>query len=190
MAIPLLYGARRDRRRSVDSGMRWPPRCRTLGMLSGALLLIAEEGIDAGNTGGRPKCMSGRQLARTGSNGVSGASWDMQQAAKSIRVRNAGVCAAFEAAAARQLAVCCSTSTRSSCAWKAHDATWSPTWRRGRGETPCVPHPPLRGMRKASEEKTGAPWGRTEHGAMTRVWSSVRACPAKLVKRSRGLFDN
>ena len=98
LAIPLLYGARRNRLCGVDSGMRWPPRCRTLGMLSGAFLLIAEEGTDAGNTGGRSKCVSGRQFARTGSNGGSGASWDMQQAAKSIRVRNAGVCAASEAA--------------------------------------------------------------------------------------------
>ncbi len=38
-----------------------------------------------------------------------------------------------------------------SCAWKAHDATWSPTWRRGRGETPCVPHAPSGEMRKAIE---------------------------------------
>ena len=60
-------------------------------MLSGAFLLTEEEGTDAGNTGGRPKCMSGRQLARTGRLGGSDASWDMEQAAKSIRVRNAGV---------------------------------------------------------------------------------------------------
>jgi hypothetical protein len=47
--------------------------------------------IDAGASGGRSKCMSGRQSART--RHVSAKATipgDMQQAAKSIRVRNAG----------------------------------------------------------------------------------------------------
>src|ERR1700752_1127699 len=47
-------------------------------------------GTDAGATGGRSKCMSGRQLARTGRVGASDNPWDMEQTAKSIRVRNAG----------------------------------------------------------------------------------------------------
>ena len=128
--IPLLYGARCGRLRGVDSGLRWPPRCRTLGMPSGAFLLTEEEGTDAGNTGGRPKCMSGRQLARTGRLGGSDASWDMEQAAKSIRVRNAGV----------ELRPRLPSSP---CASRTRLPRGSPTWRRGRGETPCVPHAPL-----------------------------------------------
>src|SRR4030095_7917420 len=47
-------------------------------------------GTDAGATGGRSKCMSGRQLARTGRVGASDNPRDMEQTAKSIRVRNAG----------------------------------------------------------------------------------------------------
>src|ERR1700752_517004 len=47
-------------------------------------------GTDAGATGGRSKCISGRQLARTGRVGASDNPWDMEQTAKSIRVRNAG----------------------------------------------------------------------------------------------------
>src|SRR6201988_4481840 len=47
-------------------------------------------GTDAGATGGRSKCMSGRQLARTGRVGASDNPWDRDQTAKSIRGRNAG----------------------------------------------------------------------------------------------------
>ena len=39
---------------------------------------------------GRLECMSGRQFARTGGGGGSSKPWDIQQADKSIRVRNAG----------------------------------------------------------------------------------------------------
>ena len=45
---------------------------------------------DPGVTGGRLECMSGRQLARTGGGGTNSKPWDIQQADKSIRVRNAG----------------------------------------------------------------------------------------------------
>ena len=47
-------------------------------------------GTDDGKTGGRSKCMSGRQLARTGRLGGSDAPRDMEQTEKPIRVRNAG----------------------------------------------------------------------------------------------------
>src|SRR5688500_14497940 len=47
---------------------------------------------NAGATGGRSKCMSGRQSVRTRHVSTKGAiPGDMQQTAKSIRVRNAGV---------------------------------------------------------------------------------------------------
>ena len=55
-----------------------------------------------------------------------------------------------------------------SCAWKAHDATWSPTWRRGRGETPCRSARPFGGSRNKT---TGEPRAGDGRGAMTRVWS-------------------
>ena len=47
--------------------------------------------IDAGASGGRSKCMSGRQSVRTRHVSTKAAiPGDMQQAEKSIRVRNAG----------------------------------------------------------------------------------------------------
>ena len=55
------------------------------------VILRKRPGTDAGASGGRSKCMSGRQLARTGRVGASDNPRDMEQAAKSIRVRNAGV---------------------------------------------------------------------------------------------------
>ena len=48
------------------------------------------EGADHGRGSGRLECMSGRQHARTGSGGAISQPWDIQQADKSIRVRNAG----------------------------------------------------------------------------------------------------
>ena len=47
-------------------------------------------GQDHGKGSGRLECMSGRQLARTGGGGRNSKPWDIQQADKSIRVRNAG----------------------------------------------------------------------------------------------------
>jgi hypothetical protein len=58
-----------------DAGLRTP---------TGITILESGWGTHAGNTGGRSKCMSGRQLARTGRVGGSGKPWDMQQAVKSI----------------------------------------------------------------------------------------------------------
>ena len=71
------------------AGCGWPPRCRALDA-DDLEIRSTRTGADAGNTGGRSKYMSGRQLARTGRVGASDNPWDMEQAAKSIRVRNAG----------------------------------------------------------------------------------------------------
>src|SRR5215217_5304311 len=84
--VPYQYGARSDRLRSVerdaevrnDAGPRTP-----------CGFPEADE-ADAGVTSGRLECMSGRQHARTGSGGAISQPWDIQQADKSIRVRNAG----------------------------------------------------------------------------------------------------
>jgi hypothetical protein len=56
----------------------------------GRFFLSRAAGADDGVTGGRLECMSGRQLARTGGGGRNSKPWDIQQADKSIRVRNAG----------------------------------------------------------------------------------------------------
>ncbi len=56
----------------------------------GDLLSSVADGADHGRGSGRLECMSGRQYARTGSGGASSKPWDIQQADKSIRVRNAG----------------------------------------------------------------------------------------------------
>ena len=53
-------------------------------------LILKTDGADPGVTSGRLECMSGRQHARTGGGGASSKPWDIQQADKSIRVRNAG----------------------------------------------------------------------------------------------------
>jgi hypothetical protein len=58
-----------------DAGLRTP---------TGITILESGWSTHAGNTGGRPKCRSGRQFARTGSVGSSDKPWDMQQAVKSI----------------------------------------------------------------------------------------------------------
>ena len=83
-----------------------------------------KKAIDAGAPGGRSKCMSGRQSART--RHVSAKATipgDMQQAAKSIRVRNAGV----KLRSRLFVTTCAARRT-------GHVLV---TWRRGRGETPC-----------------------------------------------------
>ena len=56
----------------------------------GDLLFSKVDGADHGRGSGRHECMSGRQHARTGSGGAISQPWDIQQADKSIRVRNAG----------------------------------------------------------------------------------------------------
>ena len=58
-----------------DAGLRTP---------TGITILESGWSTHAGNTGGRPKCRSGRQFARTGSVGSSDKPWGMQQAVKSI----------------------------------------------------------------------------------------------------------
>ena len=58
-----------------DAGLQTP---------TGITILESGWGTHAGNTGGRPKCMSGRQFARTGGVGSSDKPWGRQQAAKSI----------------------------------------------------------------------------------------------------------
>ena len=58
-----------------DAGLQAP---------TGITILESAWSTHAGNTGGRPKCRSGRQFARTGSVGSSDKPWGMQQAAQSI----------------------------------------------------------------------------------------------------------
>ena len=130
LAIPLLYGARCNRLCDVDSGVRWPPRCRTLTLLSGSL--IPGRIRDRRRQNGRTVQVHVRATART--NGTASALRRVLGHAASRKVhcvRNAGVCAASEA--------CCFP-----CA-SAHGATCSPTWRRGRGETPCRSARPFKG---------------------------------------------
>ena len=79
--VPCRYGARSGGRRSVERDVEVRRRCRT----------------DHGSASGRHECMSGRQSARTGGGGTSSKPWDIQQADKSIRVRNAGEKTASEA---------------------------------------------------------------------------------------------
>ena len=66
------------------NGMRWSATMPGSGRLRGLRILESGWSTHAGNTGGRPKCRSGRQFARTGSVGSSDKPWGMQQAVKSI----------------------------------------------------------------------------------------------------------
>src|ERR1043165_6102567 len=59
-----------------DAGLQTP---------TGITILESGWSTHAGNTGGRPKRMSGRQFARTGSVGSSDKPWGMQQAANPSR---------------------------------------------------------------------------------------------------------
>src|SRR5215470_2016176 len=140
------------------AGCGWPPRCRALDA-DDLEIRSTRTGADAGNTGGRSKCMSGRQLARTGRVGASDNPRDMEQAAKSIRVRNAGV----ELLPRLFVFAVCFAHTEAMCSHIvfAHGAA-------GAVKRPVVPHA-LSGQGR--QEETGKPCGRSEHGVMTCVYA-------------------
>ena len=99
--------------------------------------------------------------------GASGASWEMQQAAKSIRVRNAGVFlllwrAAFTIAK-KKVAPAVAPERAAACPVP-HGAgrhvlrlRFDSTWRRGRGETPGVPHVPFGGNGQEEDRQALGP---------------------------------
>ena len=130
--------------------------------------------INAGASGGRSKCMSGRQSART--RHVSAKATipgDMQQAAKSIRVRNAGEdClprpVRLTPDHARMLDLK-HAGARVSFAKAAYGCSHANAGAAGAALRPVVPHAPCG---EEGTGMTGVPWGRSEHGAMTCVWSS------------------
>ena len=103
--------------------------------LSGSLILEAEKGQTPATRADGPSACPGDSSHERESVGGSDASWDMQQTAKSIRVRNAGVALRPRLV----FAVCFGT--------RGH--VFHRTWRRGRGETPC---------------RSARPFGGKEHG--------------------------
>ena len=138
-----------------------------------------------------PSACPGDSSHERGRVGASDNPWDMQQAAKSIRVRNAGEDLLPRPGSAQRSSALGWTTARvpskAACGLPAS----KPCGRRGRGETPCRSARPY-GER--DEEKTGEPCAakggrscrgrvfflarreagarcRTTHGAMTRVCS-------------------
>jgi hypothetical protein len=104
--------------------------------------------IDADATGGRSKCMPVRQLARFGRRRRKRTSRSvMQQAEKSIRVRNAG-----DDLRPRLFVLPCA---------KAHGGHVFAHGAAGAVKRPVVPHAPS-GERR--NKTTGEPWSRTTAG--------------------------
>ena len=131
--------------------MRWPLRCRAWKLADYGLKPGSAVGqaIDADATGGRSKCMPARQLARSGRRvGASDNSRSvMQQAAKSIRVRNAG-----DDLRPRLLSLPCA---------KAHGGHVFAHGAAGAVKRPVVPHAPFG---EKGTEKTGKPWAGRDTG--------------------------
>ena len=156
------------------SGLRWPLRCRPPGLPDGSQ---GSSCCFGGNDRqhGRTAQVHVRAIARTnGKAGQNSASRDMQQAAMPIRVRNAGEVPASGAGCLREAKIerwprRCFRAAAALC-FK-HRAPGVPmacryTWRRGRGETPGVPHAPFGGK---GTEKTGFPCAGSIQGAILHV---------------------
>jgi hypothetical protein len=140
IGIPLRRGARHDRssRCGAGCGGRYDAGPEPHGLRMERPGAVEIKAINAGATGGRSKCMSGRQSART--RHVSAKATipgDMQQAAKSIRVRNAGV------EPLPRLVTCRVP--------KAHGSHVLAHGAAGAVKRPVVPHAPSGRLRKAFE---------------------------------------
>ena len=118
-------------------------------------------GIDTGVTGGRPKTCPGDSSHERGDASTSGQPWDMLQAAKSIRVRSAGVKTTVHRC--DSLLVCVLFSAHQAAG--SHNAHAFRTPFRGRPEATI-----WRGdfEEKARETKVASP-GADKPGAMMRV---------------------
>ena len=156
--VPYRYGARRRSSSRRGTGRGGPQRCRAQDVTRTKVGPSVAAGADPGVTGGRLECMSGRQLARTGGGGRNSKPWDIQQADKSIRVRNAGE---------RLLPRPRFSATTSlvglnhrSCAVNFQTACGMLAWLaggRGSGLLPSVPHAPFGEARNWNETASPAP---------------------------------
>ena len=133
-----------------DAGLRTP---------TGITILESGWSTHAGNTGGRPKCRSGRQFARTGSVGSSDKPWGMQQAVKSIACGTQANTASVVGSAWKQVGpgpVCRPRSgvREPVCRLrKGIRALACKCGRRGRGYSPSRSAQPLGGKRKAKRRR-------------------------------------
>jgi hypothetical protein len=123
------------------------------------------DGADHGEGSGRLECMSGRQLARTGGGGRNSKPWDIQQADKSIRVRNAG-----ERLLPRPRFSATTSLVGLShrpCVVNFQTMCGMPVWLaggRGSGPLPSVPHAPFV---EKEQNQDGEPRAEMRTGAMT-----------------------
>ena len=156
--------------------MRWPPRCRTSERFRIAILKARG---DRRRQHGRTAQVHVRATVRTNGN----ASAEATPPGTCSKPQSPSACgtqaqyllprrAAFEAKEGGPAV--CSHEQRLPCA--PAQAPGVPvacrhTWRRGRGETPGVPHAPTGEMRKA-RGRPACPRAGQRTGAMTRVWSS------------------
>ena len=150
MAATMPDLGRSEDRRSLESGQGQTPATRADG----------------------PSACPGDSSHERGRVGASDNPWDMQQAAKSTRVRNAGEDLLPRPGSAQRSSALGWTTARVPRKRRAGCPHANPCGRRGRvkrGETPCRSARPYGGGRN---RKTGEPWGRTTHGAMTCVWET------------------
>ena len=167
VAVPYRYGARRRWSRGVERDAEVRKLCRPR-HLRGSVVREGGRG-DHGRGRGRLECMSGRQLARTGGRWRNSHPWDIQQADKSIRVRNAGekllprprfsLTPSHVGLNHRPCAV-----NFSNGAWDARLASGRPRKRFFAKRSA----PPLLGEKE--QEEDGLLCGRHEHGAMMHVY--------------------
>ena len=144
MAATMPDLGRSEDRRSLESGQGQTPATRADG----------------------PSACPGDSSHERGRVGASDNPWDMQQAAKSTRVRNAGEDLLPRPGSAQRSSALGWATARVPRKRHAGCPYANTCGRRGRGETPCRSARPLGEMRNRI---TGKPWGRTKHGAIMRV---------------------
>ena len=151
------------------AGCGWPLRCRTPNLVEGRDIL-ERTGTDAGATGGRSKCMSGRQLARTGARRRKrqplghGANREIHSRAE--RRRRTASEARFSSTIYGVGLDHCPCAAKAACGMPASKQCG----RRGRGETPCRSARPFGQGKATGDRRTPS---RTGRGAMTCVWASA-----------------
>ena len=153
-SVPVRGASRSSSKRGVGCGGRWMSGLNATRLRSKAGIRGRTE-IDADASGGRSKCMPARQLARSG-RGRRKRQFPVsdEQAAKSIRVRNAGEDLRPRPGSAHTLFG--DGLDHCPCADGMRDARIKTCGRRGRGETPCRSARPYGGQGTRRPASPGA----------------------------------
>ena len=147
--------------------MRWPPRCRTC-------LLTRQPGQTPATRADGPSACPGDSSFERGSVSASDANWDMQQAAKSSRVRNAGencVRGGFSITGPRPASRCENglRAARVPLVKTPHGSPYANAGAAGAAFHPVVPHAPSGNeeQRVTGEPRAGQRQGATTHASMS-----------------------